>query len=138
MHKYINQLLFGEHQLKQDGRDLVARLAGWPLGGHQLECKMAKALFGAEVVILLFLGLSVGVLLFMYVNVKTDLYKVEMNNQVLHKDVMEYVSNTKTSLYKKDLAESDLKRFRDVNKNDEEKIEELTHQLKMLQLQLVR
>lgn len=92
----------------------------------------------AEFILLLFLGFSVGLLLFMYMNVKRDLYKVRKENQVLHKNVFEYVSDTKTSLFKKSLAESDLKRSQENNQEDDDRIKELNLQLKKLEMQLVR
>lgn len=77
-------------------------------------------------------------MLFMYLNVKRDVYEVQRENQVLHKKVMESVSDTKTSLYKKNLVESDLKGLKEENKECQDRKTELSQQLKELELQLVR
>ncbi len=92
---------------------------------------------GAELVLLILLGFAVGVLAYLYISAKGDLENVQKANQMLKQKVMESDSNTKTSLYKKNLAESDLKSLKEENKELQERLEEHNQELKNLEARMV-
>jgi len=85
---------------------------------------------GVELVLLILLGFAVGVLAYLYTSARSDLDNVQKANQMLKQKVMESDSNTKTSLYKKNLAESNLKSFKEENKELQDKLAEQNLEMK--------
>lgn len=92
---------------------------------------------GAELVLLILLGFAVGVLAYLYTSTKGDLETVHRANEVLKQKVMESDSDTKTSLYKKNLAESDLKSLKEENKELQDRLAEQTQELKEIEAKWV-
>ena len=92
---------------------------------------------GVEVVLLILLGFALGVLAYLYTSARSDLDNVRRANQMLKQKVMESDSDTKTSLYKKNLAESDLKALREENKELQDRVAEQTQEQKDMESKLV-
>ena len=101
-----------------------------------LKVRMARSC-GVELVLLILLGFAVGVLTYLYTGTKSDLDNVQKANQMLKQKVMESDSNTKTSLYKKNLAESTLKSLKEENKELQDRLAEQNLELKDMESRLV-
>lgn len=92
---------------------------------------------GLELVVLLVLGFSLGVVLFMYWRARGQLAAVEASNRHLSKKMIENDSETKAFEYKKRLIQSDLEHMRQEESDRQGEISRLTQQVEELREELV-
>ena len=92
---------------------------------------------GLELLVLLVLGFSLGVVFFMYWSARDQLTAVEANNRYLRKKMMENDSEAKALEYNKRLVQSDLEHRRQEEDNRQEELSRLTEQVEELREQLV-